>query len=156
MDFHPLNKISKGDTFPIGNIEDNLVRLSRSKVFSGIDGSGAFHVILLSKQSKEKTAFATPFGSFQFKKLPFGLANGPATYARLVKMVLQGIPTSMGLPYLDDTIIHSPDLDSHLQSLEKVLIAHLKAGLKLQPSKCQLFRREIDYLGHTRKRALPP
>ena len=149
VDFRPLNKISKRDTFPIGNIEDNLVRLSRSKVFSGIDGSGAFHVIPLSKQSKEKTAFATPFGSFQFKKLPFGLANGPATYARLVKIVLQGIPTSMALPYLDDTIIHSPDLDSHFQALEKVLVAHLKAGLKLQPSKCQLFRKEIDYLGHT-------
>ena len=55
----------------------------------------------------------------------------------------------MALPYLDDTIIHSPDLDSHFQSLEKVLVAHLKAGLKLEPSKCQLFRREMDYLGHT-------
>ena len=88
IDYRELNKISKRDTFPIGSIEDNLARLATSKVFSGLDGSGAFHVIPLEEQSKEKTAFATPFGSYQFKRLPFGLANGPATYARLIKMVL--------------------------------------------------------------------
>ena len=149
VDYRPLNKISKRDTYPIGSIDDNLVRLSRSKIFSGLDGSGAFHVIPLAKESREKTAFATPFGSYHFKRLPFGLANGPSTYARLVKMVLHGIPTSVALPYLDDTICHSPDLPSHFLALERVLSAHAKAGLKLQPSKCQLFRNEIDYLGHT-------
>ena len=149
VDFRKLNSVSKRDTYPIGNIEDNLARLSESKIFSGVDGSGAFHVVPLEESSKEKTAFATPFGSFQFKKLPFGLANGPATYARLIKMVLQGIPTSVALPYLDDTIIHSPDLTSHFLALERVLEAHAKAGLRLQPAKCQLFQEKIDYLGHT-------
>ena len=149
VDYRALNRVSKRDTFPIGNIEDNLVRLSRSEIFSGIDGSGAFHVIPLEENSREKTAFATPFGSFQFKKLPFGLANGPATYSRLVKKVLHGIPTSIALPYLDDTIVHSPDLESHFVALDRVLHAHKKAGLKLQPAKCQLFQAQIDYLGHT-------
>ena len=91
VDFRSLNKISQRDTFPIGNINDNLVRLSRSKIFSGLDGSGAFHVIPLEETSKPKTAFATPFGCFQFTRLPFGLANEPSTYARLVKIVLHGI-----------------------------------------------------------------
>ena len=149
VDFRPLNKISKRDTFPIGNIEDNLARLAKSTVFSGLDGSGAFHVIPLAPESREKTAFSTPFGSFHFKRLPFGLANGPATYARLIKLVLQGIPTSLALPYLDDIVCHSPDLETHFVALDRIFQAHEKAGLKLQPSKCQLFQEEIDYLGHT-------
>ncbi len=149
VDFRQLNKISKRDTFPIGNIEDNLARLSSSTVFSGLDASGAFHVVPLSPDSKEKTAFATPFGSYQFKRLPFGLANGPSTYARLVKMVLHGIPTSMALPYLDDVIIHSNSIKSHFDALRQVFLAYRQAGLKLQPPKCQLFRSQIDYLGHT-------
>ena len=136
VDYRDLNKISKRDTFPIGNIEDNLARLSNSTIFSGLDGSGAFHVIPLEKKSKEKTAFATPFGLYQFKRLPFGLANGPATYARLIKMVLSEIPTNVAIPYLDDTIIHSPNITQHFMDLAMVLDAHDKAGLKLQPSKC--------------------
>ena len=148
IDYRELNKISKRDTYPIGNIEDNLARLANSTVFSGLDGSGAFHVVPLSPESKEKTAFSTPFGLYQFKRLPFGLANGPSTYARLIKMVLSHIPTSVAIPYIDDTIIHSPNVNTHFRDLANVLDAHLKAGLKLQPAKCQLFQSSIDYLGH--------
>ena len=149
IDYRQLNQRSIRDTHPIGSIEDNLVRLGHSTVFSGLDASGAFHVVPLEEKSKPKTAFSTPFGSYQFKRLPFGLANGPATYARLVKLVLNGIPTSMALPYLDDVIVHSPDVQKHFQDLAQVFKSYRKAGLKLQPAKCQLFRAQIDYLGHT-------
>ncbi len=69
--------------------------------------------------------------------MPFGLTNGPASYSRLVQLVLHGIPQEAALPYLDDTIIHSRDLPTHYRNLELVLNAHCKAGLKLQPDKCQ-------------------
>jgi hypothetical protein len=148
VDYRPLNLITLKDTFPIPNIEDNLVRLARSKVFSGIDGCGAYHVVEVEPGDRPKTAFATPRGSFQFKRMPFGLTNAPATYCRLVQMVLEGIPHEMALPYLDDTCIHSTTVRAHFIALKKVLQAHRAAGLKLQPSKCQLFRPEIEYLGH--------
>lgn len=148
VDYRPLNAVTVRDTHPIGHIEDNLSRLAHSRVFSGIDGSGAFHVIELEKDDREKTAFATPWGSYHFKRMPFGLCGGPSTYARLVQMVLDGIPHEMALPYLDDTIIHSRTMEQHFQALEIVFKAHLRAGLKLQPEKCQLFRSSIDYLGH--------
>ena len=80
--------------------------------------------------------------------MPFGLSNGPATYSRLMQMALQGIPTSIAMPYLDDTIIHSDTFTNHLRNLDLVLAAHVTAGLKLQPEKCQLFQKEIEYLGH--------
>ena len=149
VDFRQLNKISQRDTYLIGNINDNLARLSHSKIFLGLDGSGAFHVIPLMETSKPKTAFLTPFGSFHFKRLPFGLANGPSTYARLVKMVLEGIPLTMAIPYLDDILVHSHDVPSHFTALEKVLRAYEASGLKLQPAKCFLFQQKINYLGHT-------
>ena len=63
-------------------------------------------------------------------------------------MVLREIPTNVAIPYLDDTIIHSNTVEGHFSDLNQVLLAHKKAGLKLQPSKCQLFQDEIDYLGH--------
>ena len=158
VDYRPLNAITLKDTFPIPHIEDNLVRLGKSRVFSGIDGCGAYHVVEVAKGDREKTAFATPKGTFQFKRMPFGLTNAPATYCRLVQMVLAGIPQEMALPYLDDTCVHSEDLDSHFVALGRVLQAHERAGLKLQPAKCQLFQEQIEYLGHivSEKGVRPP
>ncbi len=107
------------------------------------DGMGAFHVVPLTKSSRPKTTFSTPFGTYHFKCMPFGLSNGPATYSRLMQMALQGIPTSIAMPYLDDTIIHSDTFTNHLPNLDLVLAAHTKAGLKLQPEKRQLFQAPI-------------
>ena len=148
VDYRALNKITTKDSHPIGNIDDNLSRLSRSTIFSCIDGSGAYHVIQLDPKDKTKTAFATPWGSYQFTHMPFGLCNAPSTYARLVQMVLQGIPYSIALPYLDDTIVHSRNLQEHLSALNRVLKANISAGLKLSPEKCSFFKDKVTYLGH--------
>ena len=148
VDYRKLNDITKKDAFPLPFIEDNLARLADSKIFSAVDGMGAFHVVELTEDAKPKTAFATPWGTYHFKRMPFGLSNGPATYSRLMQMALQGIPTTVALPYLDDTIIHAATFEEHLLNLDAVLAAHARAGLKLQPSKCKLFREETEYLGH--------
>jgi len=148
VDYRRLNDITKKDAFPLPNIEDNLARLARSKVFSGLDGCGAFHVVEITDRDKAKTAFGTPWGSYHFRRMPFGLTNAPATYSRLVQRTLEGIPYEMALPYLDDTCIHSKDVPSHLHAMRRVLQAYRKAGLRLQPSKCQLFKDDIEYLGH--------
>jgi hypothetical protein len=93
-------------------------------------------------------AFSTPFGLWQFKRLPFGLCNAPDTYTRLVQMVLEGISYDEALPYLDDTCIHSKDLEVHYGAMKKVFDAYRLAGLKIQPSKRHLSQAEIEYLGH--------
>jgi hypothetical protein len=103
VDCRALNEISSISSAPIVNIEDSLARLSRSTIFSGIDSIGAFHVVELEDKDKAKTAVATPWGSYQFVRMPFGLAGGPSSYARLVHMVLDGIPYTQSLPYLDNT-----------------------------------------------------
>jgi hypothetical protein len=148
VDFSGLNQRSTVDSHPLQNIEDNLSRLSRSCVYSTLDGAGARHVVPIKKQDREKTAFGTPWGSYQFRRMPFGLCNAPATYCRIVHMVLQGIPYSMALPYLDDTCVHSRNLAEHFTALQTVLEAFRKAALKLQLKKCFLFKSKVEYLGH--------
>jgi hypothetical protein len=148
VDYRALNEATTKDAYPMPLIEENLAQLSKSRVFSSVDGSGAFHVVDLEEDAKPKTAFATPWGLYQFKRMPFGLCNAPATYSRLMHIVLQHIPAEQALSYLDDTLVHSPDLQHHHKYLRNVLEAHRAAGLKLQPSKCHFFLKEVEYLGH--------
>ena len=148
LDFRPLNAVTVRDRISIGDISDNLARLARSKVFSAIDASGAFHQIPLHPDSRDKTAFCTPFGQYRFKRMPFGICNGPAEYTRLVHMALHGIPPSVALAYLDDCLVHSGTVEDHFEHLARVLEAHQRAGLKLKPSKCNLFQDSVEYLGH--------
>jgi len=147
-DYRALNDVTIKDAYPMPSIEDNLARLAYSTHFSSVDGSGAFHVVALEEDSKPKTAFATPWGLWQFKRMPFGLTNAPATYSRLMQLVLRDIPGNEALSYLDDTLVHGATFRQHLTHFRHVLQAHREAGLRLQPSKCHLFRRQVEYLGH--------
>ena len=105
--------------------------------------AGAFHCIDIDPRDREKTAFATPFGSYQQKRLGFGVTNGPATYCRLVEKVLRGILQTKAISFLDDGVIHSQDFQQHLENLRIVLQAYRRAGLKLAPAKCNFFAEEI-------------
>ena len=146
MDYLRLNAVTKKDAFPLPNITDNLSRLSGSHVFSALDGAGAFHAVPVRRADREKTAFFSLFGQYQFIKMPFGLANAPATYSRLVAKALRHLPSSEVLCYLDDTAVHSADTWGHLRILRKVLAAFRAAGLQISPEKAQLFQDHI--LGH--------
>jgi hypothetical protein len=147
VDYRHLNEITMKDAFSLPQSEDKLVRLSHSKVFSCLDGSGAPYVIPIHPKDRPKTAFDTPWGLFQYKRTPFGLTNGPASHSRLIQLALSGVPDTVALPCLDDTIVHSPEVTRHFKDLEWILRAHQEAGLKLQPAKCQLFQKEVRYLG---------
>ena len=148
VDYRKLNFFTVRDAFSLPNIDDNLARLSNAEIFSTLDGSGAFHVIPIKESDRPKTAFSTPYGLYQYTRMPFGLCNGPASYSRLIQLALTGIPLTVALPYLDDIIIISKDVESHFKNLELILQVHRKAGLKLQPTKCFLFRDKVAYLGH--------
>jgi transposase InsO family protein len=148
VDWRRLNDITKKDSFPMPSVNDNMARLAGSTIFSAVDMAGAFHCVDLAEEDREKTAFSTPFGSFQQKRLGFGLTNGPATYCRLVDMVLKNIPTTVAIGFLDDGVIHAKNLEDHIDNLRVTLTAYAKAGLRLNPKKCNFFREEITYLGH--------
>lgn len=149
IDYRKLNLATSIDRFPIGDVTDNLSRLGKSRYFSCLDNSGAFHCIPIAKEDRHKTSFATPFNTWQFKRLPFGLSGGPSSYSRLVVQVLRNIPPERAVAYVDDVLIHSSTFMQHLKNLNEVFEAYKKAGLRLNPKKCKFLQSRIDYLGHT-------
>ena len=148
IDFRKLNDATIKDAYPLPNIDDLMARLAGNKVFTNLDQTGAYHVVPIKEEDREKTAFQTPFGLYQFKAMAFGLCNAPGTYSRLIQTVLEDIPQEIALAYLDDTLIVGKNLKDHLSNLEKVLQRFQASGLTLQPSKCSLLKQSVDFLGH--------
>lgn len=100
----------------------------------------------MAEESKEKTAFTTPYGLFEFNVMPFGLHNAPATFQRLMNRVLQGCQ-SFAQAYIDDIVVYSRTWEGHLQHLHKVFSCLLQAGLRLKLPKCQFGLNKVPYLG---------
>ena len=149
VDFRRLNAVTVKDSFPLPLITTNLHKLGASAIFSTIDGTGAYHNVVIQEQDRPLTAFVSPFGQFQFKRMPFGLTNAPQVYSRLVQMLLQGgVDVRHVLAYIDDILAHTSTWQEHMVVLRQVLEAHRRGGLKIAPAKSFLFRTKVDYLGH--------
>ena len=103
----------------------------------------------MDENDKQKTAFATHRGLFQFKVMPFGLCNSPATFERLMELVLSGVLFERCLVYIDDVICFGKTEEEALYNLRVVLQKFRDANLKLKPSRCSLFQDECTFLGHT-------
>lgn len=103
----------------------------------------------MDEGSKEKTAFITHNGLYEFNVLPFGLRNSPATFQRLMTHALRGLEWDICLVYIDDLIIFSRTFEDHLHHLEQVFKRLREAGVRLKPSKCYFVQTKVDYLGHS-------
>ena len=121
-------------------------KLKGAKYFTTLDLGGGYYHITLTLEARAKTAFVTPFGKYEFNKVPFGLAQAPAYFQELIHKVIGNIPYAMG--YLDDIIIFSKTEEEHLQHIADIFEKLCKAGLKLKLSKCSFFQKELQYLGH--------
>ena len=97
---------------------------------------------------REKTAFSTPYGLYQFRVMPFGLCNAPSTFQRLMELVLAGFRWEICLAYLDDVVVFGRTWEEHLERLRLVLTRLQVAHLKLHPKKCQFFKQSVCFLGH--------
>jgi hypothetical protein len=148
VDYRLLNKKTVKDAYPLQSIESNLHKLQGAKIFSTLDSAGAYHSVEIHPESREYTAFITPFGQFQFARMPFGLSNAGACYSRLVSRALQFLPAPFALAYLDDIVIYSKSVSEHLEHLEQVLALHRRFGMKLRLHKCKVMQEEVEYLGH--------
>ena len=152
VDYRQLNAVTKTDAFPLPRIDDLLDQLGGAKHFSTLDLASGFWQILMEPESREKTAFTTPHGLYEFLVMPFGLTNAPAVFQRLMHCVISGLNPPDGKDfvtvYLDDILVFSSSLSDHLDHLQKVLNRLKSVNLKLKPSKCQFMREEVEYLGH--------
>lgn len=148
IDYRAVNKLTVKDAYPLPSIENNLHKLAGSGYFSTLDSAGAFHSMKIPQEDRDYTSFVSPFGSFRFTRLPFGLANAPSAYSRLVQMALDKLPPGFAIAYIDDVLVHSKTLDDHLQHLTQVVELHVECGMKLNLKKCHLFATQVEYLGH--------
>lgn len=148
IDYRALNEKSIADAYPLPNILEILDQLGSAKYFSVFDLASGFHQIGMNPKDAEKTAFSTPFGHYEFKRMPFGLKNAPATFQRLMDAVLTGLQGTELFVYLDDIVIYARSLSEHREKFEKLARRLRKANLKLQPSKCAFLQKEVAYLGH--------
>ncbi|CAK1590660.1 unnamed protein product [Parnassius mnemosyne] len=148
VDYRCLNDVTKKDSYPLPRIDDTLDMLTGVKWFSTLDLKSGYWQVEIDPKDKEKTAFSTGKGLWQFKVMPFGLCNAPATFERLMELVLTGLIGDACLVYLDDIIIVGRTFEEHLQNLERVLMKIQSANLKLSPKKCSLFKRQVSFLGY--------
>ncbi len=129
-------------------IEEILNKLGNAKYLTKVDLTKGFWQIPLDESAKEKSAFVTQFGQYQFNVMPFGKINSGASFVRLMKLVLRGME-EFSDSFIDDIIIFSATFTDHLGNLEKLFSALREAKLTARPSKCQLAYPEIEYLAHT-------
>ncbi|XP_061098630.1 uncharacterized protein LOC133128839 [Conger conger] len=147
-DFRRLNDISLCDAYPMPRVDELIERLGPARFISTLDLTRGYWQVPLTPRAREKTAFATPTGLYQYTVLPFGVHGAPATFQRLMDQVLRP-HQRYAAAYLDDIVIHSTDWDSHVDKVEAVLRSLREAGLTANPAKCRLGFKEAAYLGHT-------
>ena len=148
VDYRQLNSITKGDAYPLPRIDDCLDTLKGCKLYSSVDCRSGFMQCPVSVEDRPKTAFITRRGMFQFTKMPFGLCNAPATFERLIDLLLRGLNEEICLSYLDDIILFSHTEEEHLERLDRLLVRLKEANLKLKPTKCTFLQKEILFLGY--------
>ena len=147
VDYHRLNSITTKDAYPLPRIDDTLSRLERSRYFSILDMQTGYWQIEVDEQDRAKTAFITADGFYEVKVMPFGLTNAPATFQRMMDVVLVGLKWNTCLVYLDDVVVFALSVSQHLDRLETVFQRIDRAGLKLKLSKCSFLEQSLKVLG---------
>lgn len=136
------------DMFPLPRIDDTLDLLAESKFFTTLDLRSGYWQVQMEKDSREKTAFVTHSGLYEFLVMPFGLCNAPATFQQLMETVLAGLVGECCLVYLDDILVIGETFEDHLNNLQKVFSRLKEANLRLHPKKCYFASPSVDYLGY--------
>ena len=147
VDYRKLNSVATFDSYPMPRVEELFETVGSAKVMTTLDLAKGYWQIPLDATSKEKTAFATPDGLYEFEVMPFGLHSAPATFQRMVNTVLRSC-FPFARAYIDDIVIFSQSYQDHLFHLEAVLSCLKNANLTVQLGKCQFAKPYVHYLGH--------
>ena len=148
VDYRRLNAITYKDSYPLPLIDNCLNALAGSSWFSVLDLRAGYYNIPIAEEDRDKSAFVTRSGCYRFTVMPFGMTCAPGVFQRLMDFVLSGLSYITCLVYLDDVIIFGRTFEEQLVRLAEVFDRIKKANLKLKPSKCSLFQREVSFLGH--------
>ncbi len=148
VDYRILNALTVKDSYPLPRIDECLDSLEGAVWFNSMDLCSGYWQVEMAPQDKPKTAFASRMGLYHFNVMPFGLTNAPSTFERLMDTVLRGLQWEECLVYLDDIIVPGRSVPECVDRLAHVFDRLSTAGLKLKPSKCTFFQKEVTFLGH--------
>jgi transposase InsO family protein len=148
VDYRRLNKKIVFDAFPMPNVESAFAHFEKATIFSILDLNSAYYQIPLSAKSRKVTAFCTPFGLFEFTKLPMGISVGCQVLSRVVDTLFGDLKCRFVYNFMDDLVVYSRSYEEHLEHLKEVFTRLQNAGFTLNQDKLRLAQKEIPFLGH--------
>jgi hypothetical protein len=148
VDFINLNRSSKKENNPLSKMEHILQKVTGSSRMSMIDGFSGYNQISVFPEDREKTTFTTPWGTFMYDKIPFGLMNVGETFQGAMDIAFIGENEKILVIYLDEITVFSRSDKEHCHHLKKVFLKCKKFGLSLNPKKCLFSMKEGQLLGH--------
>jgi len=148
IDYRALNKITKKNSCPLPRIDELFDQLQGATIFSKLDLQSGYHQIRIAPEDIEKTAFKTRYGHFQFRVLPFGLCNAPATFQTYMNTIFRPLLDRCVVLFLDDILVYSKDAKTHVQDLRNVLHILKVNQLFCRWNKCDFFKPSMPFLGH--------
>ena len=148
IDFRKVNQCIKGDSYPLPRIQDLLVQLKKSRIFSHLDLVSGYHQVPLEESSKEILCMGNCFGQFVWNVMPQGTKNAPSHFMRVMDTIFQDIPSTRTLYYMDDLLVHSQTVDENLERLDECFSLLAKYNLQCKAEKCKVLHPEVTFCGH--------
>ena len=145
-DFRKVNDKTKSDSFPIPRIADCIDQIGNAKFVSTFDMLKGYLQVPLTQRAREISAFVTPSGLYQYKVMPFGMKNAPATFQRMVNKLVRDIDGCEG--YIDDVVIFSDNWSDHIRQIERFFQIMREAKLTINLMKSEFGKATVKYLGH--------
>jgi hypothetical protein len=149
VDFRGLNAVTQVPVCTMSLVQVNLDRLNGSLYFSVVDMKDAYYHISIKTEHMHKTGIITPWGSFQYSRLAFGLAGASATFAKFIDLVLLELGNTISLMFLDDLRTFSKAIEEKARTLQQVFHRLRRANFTTSLAKCHFTDRKVEYLGHT-------
>jgi len=148
VDYRKLNAVTVRDTYPLPRMDECIDSLRDANIFTTLDCNSGYWQVPVSPGDRDKATFVCHSGLFRYRRMSFGLTNAPATFLRTLDRILSGFKWRSCLVYLDEVIIFSKDMESHMVHVDRILSALQSAGVSLKRSKCEFFTDTVHYLGH--------
>ncbi|XP_033761705.1 uncharacterized protein LOC117343459 [Pecten maximus] len=146
IDYRQLNRVTIFDAEPMPNADDIFARLSGHRYFSRLDLSKGYWQVPMAQSAKQKTAFSTPVGLFEFSVMPFGLVNAPATFCRIMRKLLKDMTGIES--FIDDILVYTRTWEEHVSVLRALFQRLRGARLTARPTKCAIGYGSLECLGH--------